>query len=433
MTTPQEYGKRPSVVKLDAIIAQKAADKKARDGYLLTNDKGQVLPCEHNAMVLLGAEPAYAELHFDTFLSRMRFGARDWSDNDDLEAADWLQSTKKVARFSLANARNGARLVAHHRQRDSLLEFVENLPPWDGVARIAMAFADAWGADNTAVLKAASANFFIALIARAVRPGAQVDTLWVFEGPQGIRKSRALRSLGGSFHAEISAPIGTTDFARELRGLWLGEIAELDAFRGREASTMKRILSCPVDRFVEKYEKHAVSYSRRVVCVATTNEGDGVGYWTDSSGARRLIPIRCSGDIRLDVIEALRLQWFAEAKHRYEHHETWWEFPPEILAEQEDRQEVDPWENILRDGIANGRASAYAVREDWPTVPIKTTVIARDWLGLPAHLQGRATATRIGKVMRRLNFEPVRIGDKQDRGWRLMADTQKAGDSEVSG
>jgi predicted P-loop ATPase len=68
-------------------------------------------------------------------------------------------------------------------------------------------------------VRAASRNFFIALIARAVLPASKVDTLWTFEGPQGIGKSLALHALGGDFHAEITAPIGTTDFMRELRGV----------------------------------------------------------------------------------------------------------------------------------------------------------------------------------------------------------------------
>ena len=52
--------------------------------------------------------------------------------------------------------------------------------------------------------------FFVALIARALRPGSQVDTVWCFEAPQGTFKSRSLRELGGAHHAEISAAIGTT-------------------------------------------------------------------------------------------------------------------------------------------------------------------------------------------------------------------------------
>src|SRR5207253_2604308 len=141
----------------------KAAPGPSRPAELLRNDKGAILPCEHNAFVLLSAATEFAQLHFDEFLSRMRIGARDWIDADDLGAVCWLQSVNGVARFTLGHARNAARALAYSRRRDSLREFVENLPAWDGTPRIEQAFADAWGAPNNELIRAASTNFFVAL------------------------------------------------------------------------------------------------------------------------------------------------------------------------------------------------------------------------------------------------------------------------------
>jgi hypothetical protein len=392
-----------------------AFDLPADGESLLLSNGGAVLPCEHNAYLILAGAAQYKALYFDEFLSRPRFGDRDWIDTDDLDAVRWLQRRSCVAKFSPAQTRHAARSLAYARRRDSLREFVEALPAWDQVPRIEFAFIDAWGAPDSLLSHAASANFFIALIARALKPGAQVDTLWVFEGPQETFKSKSLRELGGSFHAEVSAPLGSADFQRELRGLWLAELSELDSMRGKEASTIKRILSAPSDRFVQKYALLAESYPRRAVAVATTNEAT---YWQDPTGARRLVPISC-GEIRVDLIKQTRLQWFAEARHRYAAGETWWEFPREILDEQEARQEVDPWENILADAIANGRSVGWPVRENWPEGEIATSEIARTWLELKPFQQTAATGVRIGKIMRRLGFVPVRIGDRQVRGWRL--------------
>lgn len=394
-------------------IARSAAKYRpeATPSTLLTNDKGVILACEHNAFALLEASANYAGLHFDEFLSRLRTDTRDWTDADDLDTLRWLQSKHGVARFTLGHARHAAQSLAYSRRRDSLLEFVENLAEWDGTLRIEQAFTDAWGAPDTELIRAASNNFFIALIARALHPGAQVDTLWTFEGPQGSFKSRALRELGGAFHAEVSASIGTTDFQRELRGLWLAEMSELDSLRGREASTIKRLLSAPADRFVQKYALHAESYPRRAVAVATTNE---CAYWQDATGARRLIPIACT-EIRCDLIAAHRLQWFAEARHHHAHGGTWWNFPGAIADAQEDRQQVDPWEDIIRARMTN--TAAYN-----PKGQIASAVVMRDWLELAPHQQGPVAGTRLGKCMRRLGFAPIRIGHAQERGWQ-RADT----------
>ena len=384
---------------------------------LIRSDKGIIRACDHNAKELMAAAPQFSDLHFDDFLFRARIGDRDWSDHDDRDALCWLQSAHQVPGFTLGQTRTAVMALAYARRRDSLFEFVMGLPEWDRTPRIKMAFIDAWGAPDTPLTRAASRNLFIALHARAVKPGSQVDNLWVIEGPQGTLKSASLRALGGQWHAEISAQVGTSDFLRELRGIWTAELSELDSLRGREASTIKRLLSAPSDRFVEKYERHAVAYPRRAVALATTNEA---AYWQDSTGARRLIPIR-AGAIRLDLIETLRLQWFAEARHAYEAGLPWWEFPDSAAGEQEDRQVIDPWEDILRAAIAN---------VNWPQGWIASASILRDWLHLEPHQQGKASSTRLGHVMRRLGFVPHRFGKARERGW--LVDTRKHGLGEVS-
>jgi len=375
---------------------------------LILDAKGGIKPCEHNARQLMAAAAQYNELHFDDFLYRPRIGegttARDWSDHDERDALIWLQSAHRVAGFTLNQVRTAASKLAYDRRIDSLNEFVMGVPAWDGVARIELAFIEAWGAADTELTRAASRNFFLALHARAVNPGAQVDNLWVIEGPQGTLKSLSLRVLGGSFHAEITAPIGTTDFLRELRGIWIAELSELDSLRGREASTVKRLLSAPSDRFVDKYDKHAAAYPRRAVVVATTNEAT---YWQDSTGARRLIPI-VAGTIRPDLIAELRLQWFAEARSAYQSKATWWEWPASMLEEQDQRQIVDPWEDTLKAAMQSPL---------WPVGWVSSASVIEDWLKLDASQQGGNIGVRIGRVMRRLGYIPVRKTAERIRGW----------------
>lgn len=372
---------------------------------LLLNEKGKILPCEHNALELLRTDDYHGALHFDRFLYRVRIGPRDWSDQDDRAALCGLQAVHRVHGFTLGQVRSAVLSLAYERQCDSLEDHVLGLAKWDGVSRIEMAFCDAWGAPDDPVTRAASRNLFVAMIARALRPGAQVDTLWVFEGPQGSGKSAALRALGGNFHAEISAPIGSTDFMREMRGLWLAEMSELDSLRASAAATIKRLLSAPSDRFVEKFEKHTIVYPRRAVAVATTNEHS---YWLDATGARRLIPIK-TGSIQVALIEENREQYFAEAFQLFIDGNTWWEYPPAISTDQEERQQPDPWEDIIRALIASGGTGTLG----W----VSSATIMADWLRLASHQQGHACGVRLGRVMRRLGFRPQRQGKGRERGW----------------
>lgn len=157
-------------------------------------------------------------------------------------------------------------------------------------------------------------------------------------------------------------------------------MSELDSLRGKEASTVKRLLSAPSDRFVEKYANHAESYPRRAIAVATTNEAT---YWQDSTGARRLVPITCT-DIRVDLIAGNRLQWLAEAKYLHAEGRTWWQFPDGIADVQEARQQVDPWEDTIRGYMAHGRTGGLddQSRTDWPVGWIASATIMREWASL---------------------------------------------------
>ena len=95
-----------------------------------------------------------------------------------------MQSTHQTPSFTLGQVRT---LSASWPTRNGWTRCSSSSltpPEWDGTARIQHAFADAWGAPDDELTRAASHNFFVAMIARAMRPGAQVDTLWVFEGRQ---------------------------------------------------------------------------------------------------------------------------------------------------------------------------------------------------------------------------------------------------------
>lgn len=379
--------------------------------------KGEPRPCEYNAVQAIDAAQEFSGLHFDVFLGRMRLGEDDLSDHHEREALVWLQKTYRVA-FTLAHVRNAMASVAYSRKRDSLLEFFDSLPAWDRTPRIELAFEEGWGSLSTPIIRAASRNLFIAIVARGKRPGCQCDTLWVFEGPQGSGKSSALRALGGKWHCEVTAPIGSPDFMREMRGVSIAELSEMDSFRGREAGTAKRALSATTDRLIEKYEKHAVSYPRRAVTVGTTNEKS---YWHDSTGARRLIPIP-TGEIDLALIEANREQWFAEAIYLFDAGADWWTFPEEIKDEQEGRQEIDPWEDSLRGLMSNGLRGV-----SWPSGWISSAALMADWLKLESHQQGPVSGVRLGRVMRRLGFESKKRGGGE-RGWQ-PAGTREGSDA----
>jgi putative DNA primase/helicase len=65
-------------------------------------------------------------------------------------------------------------------------------------------------------------------VARIFRPGAKADCCLILEGPQGIRKSTALRIVAGEYFTDELADLGSKDAAMQTRGVWIIELSELD-------------------------------------------------------------------------------------------------------------------------------------------------------------------------------------------------------------
>lgn len=312
---------------------------------LQLDPKGKPIACEFNIAQLIARGVCFDEFWRSIMWTNADGTRRAWTDNDDRHELLRIQQ-KHIPRATLAMVRTAVEAVANTHRTDALQEFIATLPTWDGTPRIEYALHEAFGTPDTPLMRAGSANLFRAMIARARKPGAKVDHLFVFEGEQGTLKSMALAVLGGDFHVEVTEPLGSANCVREIRCAWLAELTELKPLVGRDAETSKAFITRRVDPIVEKWEKRVTTYPRRCVFVGTTNESR---YWDDPTGARRLIPIPTgiAGPIRPDLIEANRLQWFAEALVDYDAGKTWWEFPAEIEHEREDRQRVDPWQEPI--------------------------------------------------------------------------------------
>ena len=82
------------------------------------------------------------------------------------------------------------------------------------------------------------------------------------------------------------------------------------------------------------------------------------GYLRDPTGNRRCWPIACGevGPINLDAIEADRDQLWAEALVSYRAGERCYPTKDEhelFVDEQAQREEQDPWNDTVRDGLAD--------------------------------------------------------------------------------
>lgn len=316
-------------------------------GDLSRSKNGTPHPNHANIVLVLQHDPMFAAscLWYDEFADRVILAnspTREWRDDDDTRVAVDMQDRFGIRGASCHVVADSIRLVARQRPRHPVREYLVSLA-WDGIPRIATAFADYWGAAEDDYTQSASRNFFIGLVARILRPGCKLDTMPVFEGPQGIRKSSALAVLGGIWHSVAHENVGSKDFLQGFRGKWVIEIAELQSFTRADVTAVKNMLSTASDDYRPSYGRHVMTFPRQCVMAGTTNADD---WGTDDTGLRRFWPIRC-GDIKLDLLGAVRDQLFAEAVVTLNAGGTWWEMPLSTAEIQLARQHHDEWTEPL--------------------------------------------------------------------------------------
>jgi predicted P-loop ATPase len=249
--------------------------------------------------------------------------------------------------------------VAQHNSFNPVVTRLDELR-WDGVPRLSGSeeqdllpwLSEYMGAADTTENRAFGRRWLIGAAARAFSPGCKNDCMLVLEGPQGIKKSAALRILSdavtpGVFTDEISDP-NSKDAGLQMQGAFLIEIAELDAFRRAEITQIKAWLARQVDRFRRPYGKIIEEFPRSCVFAGTVNP-IGLGYLKDPSGGRRFWPVAVD-NIDLDRLRKDAAQLWAEAVAAYRDGEQWWLTAEEgIYAKiaQEARYEEDPFGELI--------------------------------------------------------------------------------------
>jgi putative DNA primase/helicase len=320
---------------------------------LVLSDKGVPVANMDNAARLLERHPdMQGRFWFDEFQRRVYSTwnpagtEQEWSDADDVRLALWMQRTMGIGRMAVGTARDAVTAVAMAHKRNEVHEWLRALE-WDGVARLSRMLPEAFGTVDTPYTQAVGRCWLVSMVARALDPGCKVDTMPVFEGDQGLRKSTAMQTLvGARWFAEASESPTSKDFYQVLTGKLLVEIAELDAFSKAEVNTIKRVVTCRVDRYRAPYGRRAEDHPRACVFAGTTNRDD----WNrDETGARRFWPVACTA-VDVEWLARHRDQLFAEAVELYEAGSPWWDVPREDAErEQEARRASDEWEEVIAD------------------------------------------------------------------------------------
>ena len=236
--------------------------------------------------------------------------------------------------------------VAREHPFHPIRDYLNSLT-WDGTGRISDWLTLYLGAEPSDLARAIGAKWLIGAVARVFQPGRKNDTCLILEGQQGTLKSTALRTLASPWFADEIADLGSKDAALQLQGMWLIELAELDAMSRSEVARVKAFMSRQTDRFRPPFGRRPIEVPRGCVFAGTTNHGT---YLKDETGARRFWPVLC-GRINIDDLGRDRDQLWAEAVHRYCAGENWWLDDKTLVEaaadEQQQRYEGDPWDEKI--------------------------------------------------------------------------------------
>jgi len=374
--------------------------------------QGTILPVLASAIAALRHAPEWeGVLGYDEFAGNAVMlgpppwggvSGRQWTDHEDRLTAEWLQRHGILVSVDIAG--QAVQTVARGRIFHPLRKYLDQLQ-WDGIERLERWLSTYLGAEGSAYVRAVGARWLISAVARIYQPGAKADCCLILEGPQGIRKSTALRTLAGEYFTDELADLNSKDAALQTRGVWIIELSELDTLARSEIAAIKAFMSRSSDRFRPPYGRRLIESPRQCVFAGTVNHHD---YLKDDSGGRRFWPVQC-GRIDVGRLEQDRDQLWAEAKAKYAGGAIWWLETAELVeaAEQQqaERYEEDPWSEVI--------ASWAEVRET-----VALSEILENCLAKPRSQWTQVDKNRVARCLRRMNWERYRVRQGQRLEWR---------------
>ena len=387
----------------DELLRSKASNQKT---------ESSVLPILANAITALRLAPewqgvlAYDEFRCNVVAAKPApWGAipkNGWTDQEDRLAAEWLQRHRVFVPVEITS--QAVQTVAAQHRVHPVRQYLQGLK-WDGIPRLERWLSTYLGTQESDYSVAVGTRWMLSAVARIYQPGAKVDCCLILEGPQGARKSTALRTLAGEFFTDELADLGSKDAALQICGVWIVEISELDSLARSEIASIKAFMSRSADRFRPPFGKRVVECPRQCVFAGTVNHTE---YLRDETGARRFWPVRC-GSIDVETLGRDRDQLWAEAKARFSSGDKWWLDTADLIeiaaGEQATRYQSDPWEEIIAPWL-EGRVSA------------SISELLDKCLNKPQAQWTQGDKNRVGRCLRTLGWDRYRERDGERLEWR---------------
>lgn len=283
-----------------------------------------------NLLLILQNDPDYSGFAFNQMAGRVEVtGAVPWDRPDsnsfwrDADTAQLKASLdRKYIAFSTRNHDVAFAKVADDRSFHPIRDYLNSLPPWDGVKRVEKILMDCLEAEDSEYVRTVTKKTFAAAVARIMHPGVKFDSVLVLDGVQGIGKSSLFKDLiGDEYYCETLTleDMRNKSGAEKLQGYWIVEVAELAGMRKADVESVKAFITATDDKYRPSYGRVVESHPRQCIIIASVN-GDR-GYLRDVTGNRRYWVVKVKQTEqrkRWNFTAEDKRQIWAEAKALYE-------------------------------------------------------------------------------------------------------------------
>lgn len=286
------------------------------------NKKGEIISNHYNIDLIFRNEPDLSGLYYDTFLNRI-------CTPDGEPITDNLEKSIIVNVFGIRYRIDARQKIIdtmgsnmEERKRDSLKEYFDGLPEWDGVRRIERLLIDCFGCEDNAYYREIIKIHLVGAVARAVNVSNVVkyQTALALCGAQGVGKSTFIQILCPceKWLNDSIYTINGKDGNEALQGKFFVELAELSALKKADVEHTKTYMGRGSDAYRPAYGRNLADFPRRCVFFATTNE---IKFLRGLNGNRRFLVCMVKTTdyptAQFKELESNKAQIWAEAKALY--------------------------------------------------------------------------------------------------------------------
>lgn len=215
-------------------------------------------------------------------------------------------------------------VIATRNKRNPILEMIQNTQ-WDGRSRIEEIYR-IFGIDEADHLSRTILRKWlmqcICGLHNTMENPFSLDIVLIFQGAQGIGKTRFLEKLALNSHyfgeGRTFDP-RNKDSQIECTSKWICELGEIGSTMKKDIDSLKAFLTNSTDEYRLPYGKAALRYARLTSFCGTTNDRQ---FLIDETGNRRFATISLRPDVQIDYETQVKpfdsLQLWAEVNHLVE-------------------------------------------------------------------------------------------------------------------